>query len=352
MKPPAAYSPRTSRVTLKTIAEEAGVSTAAVSLVLNNRAEDVGLSAETCERIKKIAARLRYIPNQLARNLRTRASRSLGIFWPLGSPDEQPFASHLMQGLHQRGYSAHFMDNSGSPQEALEALQYFLGNRVDGVVFYIQPNQEDSRTVKLLREQLSFFPSSVVVARDPSGPWPGDFVLHDDSPALAAICRHFVAQGRDLAVVGPISGSPRKNQRVAVAWKNTGGDPAGLSFIDSTAFGAVSDPSTIRAALEHEGWPRSSAPTALFTYRDENAAAALAAVQSMGRRVPEDVALCGFSNDPVSPFTTPALATVNRHSADIAPVCLELIFTRLEKPDLAPRQTSVAMTFIHRASAG
>jgi LacI family transcriptional regulator len=347
---PHSHQPR-HRATLRSIAEEAGVSTATVSLILNNREDAVGLSPATARKVRRIAEKQHYVPNIMARNLRSRTNRALGIFWPLASPDEQPFASSLMQGLHQRGYAAHFMDSSDSTEEVQTALRHFLGNRVDGVVLYLRLGQMPRREMEAIGKQLALFSSSVLVSRDRVESWPGDFVYHDDTVALNEICHHFHRAGRSLAVLGQTGGSPRKNQSVKDAWQACGGRPADLSFIDITPFGTSAQINAIAQALTEARRPKKKFD-AILCYNDQTAAAVMEVLKSEGGRVPEDVAVCGFTNDPVSPFLTPPLASVNRHAADLAPTVLDLLFSRLKNPTLPPRSVAVPMTFIPRASAG
>ena len=68
------------KVTLKQIAQEVGLSPSSVSLVLNNR--PCRISEENRKRIKEVAARNHYVPNQIARSLVMRESRTLGLIVP------------------------------------------------------------------------------------------------------------------------------------------------------------------------------------------------------------------------------------------------------------------------------
>ncbi len=68
------------KVTLKEIAQEVGLSPSAVSLVLNDR--PCRISDENRRRIKEVAARKRYVPNQIARSLVMQQSRTLGLIVP------------------------------------------------------------------------------------------------------------------------------------------------------------------------------------------------------------------------------------------------------------------------------
>lgn len=68
------------KVTLKQIAQEVGLSPSSVSLVLNNR--PCRISEENRKLIKEVAARNHYVPNQIARSLVMRESRTLGLIVP------------------------------------------------------------------------------------------------------------------------------------------------------------------------------------------------------------------------------------------------------------------------------
>ena len=102
------------KVTLKQIANEVGLSPSSVSLVLNDR--PCRISEENRRRIKEVAAREHYVPNQIARSLVMRESKTLGLIVP---NIESRFFSSLAKNLEQRcraeGYALFITNSDGAP---------------------------------------------------------------------------------------------------------------------------------------------------------------------------------------------------------------------------------------------
>ncbi len=83
-----------------------------------------------------------------------------------------------------------------------------------------------------------------------------------------------------------------------------------------------------------------------------NALALISWLQSNGIRVPDDVAVVGFSNTEMAECLDPPLASVERNDGQLADVIEQVLFARLETPALPPQRREVAMQFIWRESAG
>ena len=113
------------KVTLKQIANEVGLSPSSVSLVLNNR--PCRISEENRRRIKEVAAREHYVPNQIARSLVMRESKTLGLIVP---NIESRFFSSLAKNLEQRcraeGYALFITNSDGLPENDLDLLGFWL----------------------------------------------------------------------------------------------------------------------------------------------------------------------------------------------------------------------------------
>ena len=83
-------------ITLKDIAATVGVSPSAVSLVINDRHEG-RINAETAQRIRTAVREMGYIPNQLARGLKTKRTHTIGILSDRVA--SAPFAGHMLEGV-------------------------------------------------------------------------------------------------------------------------------------------------------------------------------------------------------------------------------------------------------------
>ena len=122
------------RPTQKDIAAAAGVSQAAVSLVLN-KAETPSVPAATRERILKLAGELGYQPNHPARMFRSARTMALACVIP---DITNPFYPGLVRGLQSvaapAGYDVLIFDTDGTPEGEARAVNWLLQGRADGVV--------------------------------------------------------------------------------------------------------------------------------------------------------------------------------------------------------------------------
>mgnify|MGYP002237897781 CR=1 FL=1 len=121
------------KVTLKEIAQEVGLSPSAVSLVLNDR--PCRISEENRKRIKEVAARKRYVPNQIARSLVMQQSRTFGLIVP---NIESRFFSSLARNLEvrcrERGYALFIMNSDVSSEHEEEIVRLLVNRGVDGLM--------------------------------------------------------------------------------------------------------------------------------------------------------------------------------------------------------------------------
>src|SRR5579862_5241486 len=89
------------KITLRHVAESAGVSEMAVSAVLHGSGRNVKVSEEKAELIRRIARELHYQPNQLARSLRSRRTRTIGVVFHhlMRLTEENPYFPQLLNGI-------------------------------------------------------------------------------------------------------------------------------------------------------------------------------------------------------------------------------------------------------------
>ena len=117
------------KVTLKQIAQEVGLSPSSVSLVLNNR--PCRISEENRKLIKEVAARNHYVPNQIARSLVMRESRTLGLIVPnIESRFFASLAGSLEKRCREDGYALFITSSGGSADDDLELLRQHSGGLV------------------------------------------------------------------------------------------------------------------------------------------------------------------------------------------------------------------------------
>ena len=121
-----------SRITLKDIANRAGVSISTVSYALNDQST-LPLAAETKARIRRLARELGYVPNGLARSLQSRSSSTIGVLLnkPLTTPRYAEITQGLSEGLAAGGFHLALLDG----KSAENCVDDVRGGRLEGLVF-------------------------------------------------------------------------------------------------------------------------------------------------------------------------------------------------------------------------
>jgi LacI family transcriptional regulator len=328
-------------VTIKDVAREARVSVASVSRALNG---GNGVTAETGQRIREVAKRLRYVPHAAARTLITRRTNTIGALLP---DLHGEFFSELIRGidLAARARGLHLLvssshDNSEEAAAALRAMQ----GRVDGLL--ILSPQVDAA---FLHANL---PASLpaVLLNSPVKSKTYSALNIDNFTGAHAMVRHLVEAGHQR--VAFISGPPKNFD---AEQRELGYRAAMAEFAHSVPVNVVAgdftEDSGYRAARTLLAQP--SRPQAIFAANDMMAVGCLYALKEAGLSVPQDMALAGFDDIPIARYVSPPLTTVRVRIVDLGRIALEQLATLLENPEQAPASAqTLGCEIIRRESCG
>ena len=136
---------------LKDIAAEVGVSTALVSYVLNNKMEG-RINKEVAARIKAVAEKMNYRPNQIARSLKTQKTSTIGlILADISNPFSSQIARIVENEANKNGYTVIIGSSDENAEKTRNLIQLFLNRQVDGLILSLPENTEDQ--VQLLKQQ-------------------------------------------------------------------------------------------------------------------------------------------------------------------------------------------------------
>jgi LacI family transcriptional regulator len=123
---------KVSKVTIKEVAREAGVSTATISRVLNNKGY---ISEEIREKVLTAVERMNYQPNSIARSLKQDKSRSIGLILPdMTNPYFMQIARQIQRTCLNEGYHLLIMDTEEDAEKEKESLDFLMEQRVEGIV--------------------------------------------------------------------------------------------------------------------------------------------------------------------------------------------------------------------------
>lgn len=292
-----------SNITLKDVAELAGVSVATVSRVLNGLS---GYSEETHAKVLKIVETTGYQRNAVARNLKTKKTNSIAVLLP---KVETTYYTAIMNGIEdaalKSGYSVMICHVGDSGNRTKEYIRMLGERQVDGIIGCSLPPKEDIDA--LLYE--SRIPSVLVSTLSCAFHVP--FVKVDDFRAEYAATEYMIHKGhRKIAFLSGtlgdvVAGLPRlEGYRKALADNALEYDE---SFVAYTGFSYESGVEAMNQLLD-----RRNGFTAVVACSDEVAIAAIAAGYAKGLSVPQNFSVIGYDNTHLAEMSIPPLTTVSQ----------------------------------------
>ncbi|MCQ4080889.1 LacI family transcriptional regulator [Streptomyces sp. RB6PN25] len=279
-------------VTIQAVAKAAGVSTATVSRVMTGNSS---VRADLAARVRQVADELGYRPNPAAQRLASGVSETIGVVVPnLANPYFYDVIKAMNTAAAAQGYQMLIADSNEDPDQELPLSRSLL-RQADGLVL-LSPRMPVA-SLRVLAQDAApvLMVNRVVVGVGlPT-------VAVDNHSAMLEICGHLAMLGhrRVVYLAGPEH-----------SWQNTERQRAADQ---SPAFGlqltSVTAGSTIGAGHAAVDRALELKPTALVCFNDLVAFGALARLQELGLRVPDDVSLTGFDDIPFSGYASPPLTT-------------------------------------------
>lgn len=311
-----------SRIRLADVAQRAGVSVMTVSNVINNHPN---VRPAMRARVEGAIEELGYRPHGAARQLATGRTGTIAIAVPqLNVPYFAELSRALANQARDLGFRVMIEQTIlGQDQEWAVLRQYEQGI-VDGVLFH---------PVTLEADQLAAiepdFP--LVLLGEPRAPAAFDHVMIDNVAAAREATEHLADIGcQRIAFLGNERESLTQATRDRLqgwsqAQRQAGKDPEPALQLAIDGYGAADGEHAIRTAL--------NGPVTfdgLLCRDDVLAVGAMRALQVAGRRIPDDVAVVGWDDIPLSPFTVPSLTTVSPDKTELAHTALHLLQRRID----------------------
>jgi DNA-binding LacI/PurR family transcriptional regulator len=295
---------KTSRATIRDIAERAGVSKGAVSYALNGRP---GVSESTRERILSIAEELGWYPNRAARALSAARADACGLVLarPARTLALEPFFMEFIAGveveLSSRSVALTLQLVENTREEIAVYQRWWGEHRVDGVLL-VDLRVDDPRVDELVRLGL---PAVIVGGPLDNRALPA--VFHDEASVVVEAVQYLAALGHSrIAHVTGVSEFVHTGQRSAAFRRAT--SELGLhADVVETDYSAESGARATRRLLSLP-----DPPTAIVFDSDLLAVTGLGVAQRMGFAVPDDVSIVGWDDSLISQVVHPPLTAITR----------------------------------------
>lgn len=334
---------KNSEPTIHDIARELKISASTVSRALNDNPR---ISLKTKEKIKAVADSLGYRPNTLASNLRNKKSNTIGIVVPLIN---RHFFSSVISGAedvaYKAGYTVVISQSNDLAAKEINIVQSMFSNRVDGLIISIAMQTDTFEHLKLFRKKhipLVFFDRAVPEIET-------DKIVVDDFAGGYRVTQHLIDQGykRIGHLAGPqnlMTYYDRKNGYMEALRKN------GIPYDESLVIiNTLTSDEGVTAIQQLMDLPHS--PDAVFCGNDTTALSVMIYLRDKGIRIPEDIGIVGFSNEPFSKVVSPSISTIAQPGFIMGQKSAELIIRKIENKERTYQTITLPTELIIRESS-
>lgn len=331
-------------VTLEDIAREFGVSHSTVSRAL---AGSPLISAKTREQIVRHAEKVGYEVNQVARNLKTRSTKTVGLIVPEVSNPYYPKLTQLIADkVSAAGYALHLHLSGANQTAEAPAVSTLRSHRVDGLMIVTGDNGLVAREQALALRRGNV---PLVVMGWIEDAEELDLVAGDDAEGGYLLATHLLDLGhRNIAVIGK-KAHRGKLDRLYGFQKTL--SEASLGANNMSCLEAVTETEVDQAVDELLKLP--IPPTAIFGYQDSIAALVYRALRVRGIAIPTEMTVVGFDDVDLARHLWPALTTVGGHIEPLADSLVSLLLARIQDShgEAKPQQILVSPRLIVRESS-
>jgi LacI family transcriptional regulator len=320
-------------VTIYDIAEKLDLSPATISRGLKDHP---AIKKETRKRIKDTAQLMGYQNNMFASNLRTKKTNTIGIIIPrINSYFMSTVISGIEHVVNAQGYSLIISQSQETFEKEIKNATTMYNSRVDGLLVSLTYTTENIQHFEaLLRKNIPviFFDR---VFDDPTC----TNVVIDNTKAGYDATLHLLEQGRRRIV--HLCGNLNRNTyadrlkgyRLALQEK-------GIAYDETLIIvNPLNEQGGIEAAQKILQFD--TRPDGIFAANDSSAVACMQELKAAGIRIPEDIAIVGFNNDPIARVIEPNLTTINYPGYEMGQIAATTLINTIHNSRTSPINTLV-----------
>jgi len=309
------------QVTIKDIARILHISPSTVSRALKDHPD---INPQTKKSVKELADKLNYKPNKIALNLLQQESKLIGVIIP---EIIHYFFSTVISGIekvaNEAGYHIIIAQSNESYHKEVENVQALLSSNIDGFIITMSKttlNFDHFKNIEAIGVPMVFVDRSCDLVT-------ADKVLVDDFDGAYKAARHLIENGSKniIHLAGPQNleiGTKRKEGFLAAL------NEFNIKITDYTV--QICDTHDHALKLVPELLRKYNHIDGIFAVNDMTAIGAMKAVKSLNKKVPDDVAICGFTNSFISYIADPELSTIDQKGFEMGQHAARLLLKRIQ----------------------
>lgn len=331
------------RINLKSIAEDLNLTPGTVSRILNGKAKEYRISDETSSLVIKYARENGYMPNLIAKGLRSSKTSTIGLMIPdVSNPFFALMARNIERYSSQSDYSVLLVDSEEDTIREQHQIRNMIGRRLDGIIatpvgavfdhFLEITNQE----IPLVFVDRYFSDTTI------------PYVSSDHFLGGYQATKYLIENGhKDIGLImGDEIIEPVKERRKGYF---SALQEAGLESNDQHVLGdSFSIENGYYSTLNL--LKRKPFPTAIFALSNLIGLGVLQAVKKTNLSIPGDISLIVFDDQPYAAFLDPPLTTIKQNTEKISQIAVEILFSLIENKDFKTESTKIPTRLIERGS--
>lgn len=311
-------------ITLKKLAKELNISISTVSRALNDHPD---ISTETKEKVKYLAQKHHYVPNIFAKGFRKRKSNILGVIVPNIT---HYFTSTILRGIlyeaSLKGYRVIISESNNDAKKQTEMLKTMIQFGVDGILVSLTKMTKDVNSIIPVANKLPLILFDKVSSKIPCT----QITINDEEAAFNAI-EHLINIGKKrIAIIKEREFSYVSEKRYAGYLKalkehNIEIDEKIIISVDDISLQQGKRMTNILLSLKER-------PDAIFAITDDAAIGVIKTLKKFNIKIPDEIAVVGFSNSSHATIVEPSLTTIDQPGETMGKTAVKYLIEEIESP--------------------
>jgi LacI family transcriptional regulator len=312
---------RVNAIKLKDIAKALGISISTVSRALKDHPD---VKPETIKAAKELAEFLHYKPDTNALSLRNRKSKIIGYITPEISSF---FFPSVLKGIEEitdkKGYSVMILQSNESCEKEVDCTETLLANNVDGLIISV------TKETKLFHHFVLAKSGGVPIVFIDKVPndYEADKISVDGEDGTFKAVEYLINKGYKRIAIG------LGNPNISISKNRLSGYLRALNKYSITVnqeYIYYSNNTDEAELLTHQLLELPSPPDAIFSISDQVVAGVMIAINKKNLKIPEQIAVASFSDEPFCYMFNPPLTTVTPLGYELGKECAQLLIERIE----------------------
>lgn len=324
---------------IRDLAEVLGLSTTTVSRVLNGKAISYRISDKTQERVLKAAKDYKYSPNKIARGLKLSKTDTLGLIIPdISNPFFSDIASSIEREAHNKGYSLILCDSNEDQKMENELIELLRSHKVDGII--IAPIGTDCEEIKQTYD--SGMPLVVIDRSFPGTGLPS--ITSDNYQGGYDAVNYILSMGHKK--ISCIQGIPKSQPSLErVRGFKDALQNGNILFENNMIVG--DDYSTDNGYRQTRIlFSLEDPPTAIFALSNLIGLGVIKAVYEMGLKIPDDISLISFDEQPYSAFLGTPMTTVDQKKSEMGQLAVAVLLEFIKNKEYRKKVVNMTLKTI------